>query len=124
MQIINFSLQFVLGMSLLAPAAMAENLSVPDKDQRQGMSYEEYATYREKMRKHMEERKLPPEERRQPPESPRSPPEKLEKPEHNSAYGQGYQSRKPSEDRPDSGIGNRPDRPRSERFNRGNMGRR
>jgi hypothetical protein len=124
MQILNYLLQFVLCTSLLVPVAMAEDLSVPDKDQRQGMSYEEYSTYRERMRKHMEERKMTPEQRRQLAESPHSPPEKLEKPEHSSTYGQGYQSRKPSEDRPDSGDNARPDRPRSERFNRGNMGHR
>jgi hypothetical protein len=50
MQIYNIAFQLLLCMSLLVPVANAENLSVPDKEHRQGMSYEEYSNYREKMR--------------------------------------------------------------------------
>jgi hypothetical protein len=122
MKILHFSSRFVLCMSLLASAAMAETLPLPDKDHRQGMSYEEYSSYREKMRKRMDEHKLPAAEDKQPPESTRYSPEKIEK--SSSAYGQGYQSRSPAEDRPDTAAVNRPERPRFERFNRGDMGRR
>ena len=104
-------------MSMYLPAVFAETLSVPDKDRRHGMSYEEYSNYREKMRKHMENHKLPE-------ESSRSTSDKTEKPNPNSTYGQGYQSRKPAEDMPARGADNRPDRPQIERFNRGDMGRR
>jgi len=117
MQNSNFLFLPVLCMSLYVPAVMAENLSVPDKAHRQGMSYEEYSNYREKMLKHMDERKLSP-------ESSRSTSDRAEKPNPNSAYGQGYQSRKLSEERTERGINNRPERPGFERFNRGDMGRR
>lgn len=115
MQISNFAFLPVLCMGLLVSAAMAEELAVPDKEHRQGMSYEEYSHYREKMRKHME--KMHPEERMQAPEQ-------TGKINPNSAYGQGYRSRERTEDRPDIGSGSRPEHPRAERFDRGSMGRR
>lgn len=122
MKFFHFSFSLMLCMSLLVPAAMAETISVPDKERRQGMSYEEYSGYREKMRKRMEEHKLPAAEHKQPPEFTPYSPEKIEKP--GSTYGQGYQSRSPAEDRPDTAVIIRPERPRFERFNRGDMGRR
>lgn len=122
MKIFHFSFRFLLCMSLLVPAAMAETFSVPDKERRQGMSYEEYSSYREKMRKRMEGNKLPAAEQKQPSESSRFAPEKIEK--SGSTYGQGYQSRNATDDRPDMAAINRPERPRFERFNRGDMGRR
>jgi len=115
MQISNFSFLPALCMGLLVSAAMAEELAVPDKEHRQGMSYEEYSHYREKMRKHME--KMHPEEHGQMPEQ-------MEKINPNSAYGQGYRSRELAEDRPDIVSGSRPEHPRVERFDRGSMGRR
>jgi len=114
MQISNFVFLPVLCMGLFVSAAMAEELAVPDKEHRQGMSYEEYSHYREKMRKHME--KMHPAERRQTPEQ-------TEKINPNSAYGQGYRSRNPNDDRPDISIVNKPDHPRVERFNRSDLGR-
>jgi hypothetical protein len=117
MQILNYLFQFVLCMSLSIPLAMAENLSIPDKDHRQGMSYKEYSAYRENMRKLMEER-------RQSPNLSGHPAAQAEKINPKSAYGQGYQSRNSMGDRPERGIDNKPDRPRLERFNRGDMGRR
>lgn len=122
MQISNFYFQLLLCMSLFVPAAMAESISVPDKNQRQGMSYEEYSNYREKMRKQMEKNK--PEEVKQNPAPANAPSGQTEKASQGSAYGKGYHSRNQPEDRPDTGAGNRPDRPRIERFNRGDMGRR
>jgi hypothetical protein len=109
MQIYSFTFLPVFCMSLFVPAVMAENLSVPDKDHRQGMSYEEYSSYRE---------------RRQLPDSSRRPNEQMEKPNPNSAYGQGYQSRKLAEERAERSVDSRPERPSFERFNRGDMGRR
>lgn len=117
MKILNFTFQFLLYLSLLTPIARAENITVPDKDQRQGMSYEEYSNYREKMRKHMIERRLSS-------DSPALPAEKTEKSNPNSSYGQGYHSRRPTVDRPENNFDNRPDRPKIERFNRGEMMRR
>jgi hypothetical protein len=122
MRIPNFTLPLALCMSLFVPAAMAENLSIPDKEHRQGMSYEEYSNYREQMRLHMEKKHQ--EERMQAPASSNPRPEQTEKPNPNSAYGQGYHSRSRTENRPDMDSVNRPDRPRTERFNRGDMGRR
>lgn len=115
MQISNFAFLPVLCMGLLVSAATAEELAVPDKEHRQGMSYEEYSHYREKMRKHME--KMHPEEHGQTPEQ-------TEKINPNSAYGQGYHSRERAEDRPDTASGDRPEHPRGDRFDRGSMGRR
>lgn len=122
MKILHLSSRFVLCMSLFVSVAKAENISVPDKENRQGMSYEEYSNYREKMRMHME--RMTPEERKQAQDLSGRPPERMEKPNHDSAYGQGYHSRDRAESRPDMGAGNRPDHPRIERFNRGDMGRR
>lgn len=122
MQIPIFAFQLMLCMSLFVSVAKAENLSVPDKEHRQGMSYEEYSNYREKMRMHME--RMTPEERKQAQDSSGHPPERMEKHNHDSTYGQGYHSRHRAEDRPDTGAGNRPDHPRVERFNRGDMGHR
>lgn len=122
MQIPNFTLLLALSVSLFAPAAMAENPFVPDKEHRQGMSYEEYTHYREKMRMHME--KMGPEGSRHMPTPPGSPAEQAERSDHNSAYGQGYRSRNQADGKPDTTSRNRPDRPRVERFNRGDMGRR
>lgn len=122
MRIPIFALPLALCMSLFVPAAMAENLSVPDKVHRQGMSYEEYSNYREQMRLHME--KMHQEELKPAPPPSNPAPDKTEKPDPNSAYGQGYHTRSQAENRPVMGPGNRPDRPRSERFNRGDMGRR
>jgi hypothetical protein len=115
-------MQLLLCMSLLVPVANAENLSVPDKEHRQGMSYEEYSNYREKMRLHMD--KMHPQDPKQAP-APSSPtPEQTDKLNPNSAYGQGYHSRERTEDRPDAASGSRPEHPRGDRFDRGGMGRR
>lgn len=121
MQIYNIAFQLLLCMSLLVPVANAENFSVPDKEHRQGMSYEEYSTYREKMRLHMD--KMHPQDPRQAPAPSNPTPEQTDKLNPNSAYGQGYHSRERTEDRPDRSIDKRSDRPNFERFNRGDMGR-
>lgn len=122
MQIYNIAFQLLLCMSLLVPVANAENLSVPDKEHRQGMSYEEYSNYREKMRLHMD--KMHPQDSKQAP-APSSPtPEQTDKLNPNSAYGQGYHSRERTEDRPDAASGSRPEHPWGDRFDRSGMGRR
>lgn len=121
MQISIFSF-LLLCMSLFVPAAMAEDVVVPDKEHRKGMSYEEYSKYRENMRLHME--KMKPEDASQKTVASGSPSVQTEKSQHGSAYGKGYHSRTPSVDKPAMGAGDRPERPRVERFNRGDMGRR
>ena len=121
MQISNIAFQLLLCMSLFVPVANAENLSVPDKEHRQGMSYEEYSHYREKMRLHME--KMHPQDPKQAPAPSNPTPEQTDKLNPNSAYGQGYHSRERTEDRPDTASGNRPEHPRGDRFDRGSMGR-
>lgn len=122
MQIYNIAFQLLLCMSLFVPVANAENLSVPDKEHRQGMSYEEYSNYREKMRSHMD--KMHPQDPKQAPAPLNPTPEQTDKLNPNSAYGQGYHSRERTEDRPDAASGSRPEHPRGDRFDRGGMGRR
>ena len=122
MLILPFTLILVIFTSVLAPVAMAQDFTPPDREHRQGMSYEEYSSYREKMRMRME--KMTPEERRQAREMMSPPSDQTERPKHDSAYGQGFHSRPQIENMPDRASGNRPDSPRGERFNRGNMGRR
>lgn len=117
-----FPLPAIICMALFAPLAMAEDISVPDKEHRLGMSYEEYAKYREKMRMQMENRK--PVDLKPKPAPANIPSDQMEKPQRDSAYGQGYHSRNQPADRPNVDAGSRPDRPRAERFNRGDMGRR
>lgn len=108
MKNLNLTFCFVLLTSLYIPSAMAGDIAIPDKDHRQGMSYEEYASYREKMRLRMGSMS----------------PEKGEKPNRNSTYGQGYQARQRPTERPSTGAENRAERPHFERFNRSDMGRR
>lgn len=122
MQISNIIYRLMLCMSLFVPAAMAENISVPDNNQRQGMSYEEYSNYREKMRMQMEKNKSEDMQQKQTPANSSS--GQMDKPAHDSSYGKGYHSRNQPELRPDTGSSNRPDHPRGERLNRGDMGRR
>ena len=113
---------FILLAFSFAPVAMAQDFAPPDKEHRQGMSYEEYSSYREKMRMRME--KMTPEERKQAHEMMLNPEGHKERPNPDSAYGQGFHTRKRLEDRPATASGNRPDRPRVERFNRGERLRR
>lgn len=122
MQHSNFSLLLALCMSLFVSAALADDISVPDKSHRQGMSYEEYAKYREKMRMQMEQSKI--DKVKQAPDASNSTTDQDDKPSRDSAYGQGYHSRNPPVERPRSEAGSRPERSRPERFNRGDMGRR
>lgn len=122
MQTNIISFQLALCLSLLAPAALAEGIAVPDREHRKGMSYEEYSKYRENMRMQIEQMK--PEDARLKTDTSGSPTDQTKQAPRDSAYGQGYHSRPPSVDRPDTGAGNRPERPAPERFNRGDMGRR
>jgi len=132
MRILNFDLKFNLAlnlalcMSLFVSVAKAENISVPDKEHRQGMSYEEYSHYRENMREHMGKHmeRMTPEERKQAQGTSARPPERIGKHNHDSAYGQGYHSREKAEGKPDLNSDSKPEHPRSERFNQGQMRRR
>lgn len=109
-----FTLTLAIFTGVLAPVAMAQDFTPPDREHRQGMSYEEYSSYREQMRIRME--KMTPEERRLARETMPPPSDQTERPKHNSAYGQGFHTRPQKEQMPD--------RPRVERFNKENMGRR
>jgi hypothetical protein len=117
---IRFLLALCIGLPI--PAAMAQGIVAPDREQRKSMSYEEYSKYRENMRLQME--KIKPKEAKQKADSSGNSPEQSLPSPRDSAYGQGYHSRPSSVDRPDTGAGNRPERPGPERFNRGDMGRR
>lgn len=122
MQISNIIFRLLLCMSLFVSAANAESISVPDNNQRQGMSYEEYSNYREKMRMQMENKRPEDMQQKQAPANPST--SQIEKPAHDSTYGKGYHSRNQPEGRPDTGSGNRPDHSRGERPNRGDSGQR
>lgn len=116
------SFYFIFLVSFLVPVAMARDFTPPDREHRQGMSYEEYSSYREKMRTSME--KMTPEERKQAREMMNRPSDQTKPPKHDSAYGKGFHTRNRIEDRPATASGNRPDRPKIERFNRGERSRR
>jgi len=123
MQISIYTLILLLCTSLFAPVAMAqEQFTAPDKEHRQGMSYEEYSQFREKMRMRME--KMHQERLEQNQESADRPAQQTERTQPDNAYGKGYHSRNRAEDRPDAGPDRQPERPRFERFNRGDMMRR
>ena len=112
MYIFNRSPLLFLCLSLMLPAALAQQIDAPSKAQRQGMSYEEYTDFREKMRLRME--KMRADHRNQSAET--DPHPHAEKEKHDErAYGKGFDSRNRDNDRPDTA---RPDRPRVERFNR------
>lgn len=119
MQISNHLFLPAFCISLFAPIAMAEGIAVPDKEQRQGMNYEEYSKYRENMRMQMEKIKHGNTGQKTDASSAQT-----EKSHADSTYGKGYSSRTSTIERPDSAAENRPERHRIERFNRGDMGRR
>jgi hypothetical protein len=104
----------LLCAGLSAPLAWAEDIAAPDREKRQGMSYEEYTNFREKMRLRIKEKRD--EKRNHSPETaPHSQEAKEERPHAARIYGQGFDSRNQGNDRPDIA---RPERPRVERFNR------
>jgi rare lipoprotein A (peptidoglycan hydrolase) len=114
MKILTLSI-LTLCAGLCTAPAMAGELSVPDKEKRQGMSYEEYSNYREKMRQRMASEQ--PADSRQVTSPSDGTQAETEQAGHASSYGQGYSSRKPAADRPDRPA-------RAERFSRDAMGRR
>lgn len=120
MRLLFFSL--ALYISSLATVARAQEFSAPDKAHRETMSYEEYSKLREQMRTRME--KMTPEERSQKPEIVDHRTEYVEHPKSDSTYGKGYHSRSRPEDRPDIDTSRRTERPRFERFKRGDRLRR
>lgn len=117
-----FPLPTIICMALFAPLAVAEDISAPDKEHRRSMSYEEYAKYREKMRMQMDHRR--PGDLKPTPVPANIPSGQMERSPRDGAYGQGYHSRHQPADRPSVDAGSRPERPRVERFNRGDTGRR
>jgi hypothetical protein len=122
MQISIAALLLLVLTGVASPVARAENISIPDKNHRREMSYEEYSNYREKMRMQMKQKH--PEESKRPPDTLSHPADQAEKQKPDGAYGQGYRARNRTDDKPDSPANNRPDRPRFERFSRGDMMRR
>ena len=127
MQNSSFAVQILLCMTLLAPTVQAQELAPPDMARRRSMSYEEYAKYRENMRQQMGKANM---DKTGPAQSRgTSAQDRVEMRRHNSAYGQGYRSREPS-DRPNSAREdkltreNRPERPQIERFSREDRGNR
>lgn len=110
----HLTFQLALCLILVAPAAKAQEFSAPDKTRRQEMNYEEYRELREKMRTRMEKRH---EDQRQQPQEERVRPEREER---DSAYGQGYNSRRLREERSGAAPDRRPNRPR---FNHGERAR-
>lgn len=76
-----------LWLGLSASAALAQEIAIPDTQQLQTMSIEEYETYREQMRSRMED--ASPTERDPEPE----PHKQAEKRNTGSGYGQGYGTR-------------------------------
>lgn len=120
MRIQNSTWPLLFCLSLFAPVAGAEELAVPDREQRQGMSYEEYAKHREKMRQRMEDSH--PNERKLPDEISHAPADKTDKPRQDSTYGQDYSERNRA-DKPEVNSHSRPERPEG-RFSREGMGRR
>lgn len=115
MRISTVSILLLLCVSLAAPLARAQDIAVPNREQRQGMSYEEYTDFREKMRLRME--KMRAEKRNLPPAENKRPQEEQKQADTERAYGKGYDSRSRNIDRPDI-ADRRPERPRVERFNR------
>ncbi len=121
MQKSSFAVQILLCMSLLVPAVQAQELAPPDMARRQSMSYEEYAKYRENMRLQMGKANM---DKNAPAQSRgTSPQDRVEMRRHNSAYGQGYRSREPS-DRPNLARENRPEHTQVERFSGEDRGNR
>lgn len=119
----NFAnLTVAVCMTLCATLALAQDVAVPEREQRRGMSYEEYSSVRENMRLRME--KIQDNKRKQAAARESRPEAKPVRPVPDSAYGQGYQAR----NRPDTAAVERPERverpARIERFNRGEMMRR
>lgn len=121
MKNLYLNLVLLLLASICISRAIAEDISIPDNVHRQGMSYQEYATFREKMRMQIE--KTPTEDNKQIVEPTNSGAGNKET-KSGRTYGQGYHTRMQTEDRPGSKHDKRPDRPRIERFNRGDMRRR
>ncbi len=122
MHIVKYSFLLALSLGLLAPVASAQEFSAPNREQRQGMSYEEYRELREKMRTHIDKRQDSQNQQTQ--EENSRPAQRAEREEKDSAYGQGYNSRKHSDDGLNSSTEKRSDRPRFDRFNRGDRARR
>jgi nitrate reductase cytochrome c-type subunit len=112
-----FALHTLLCMCLLAPAVQAQEFSPPDREHRQGMSYEEYANFREKMRLRMEKNHA---DQRKAEQEEAAPPAREHSP---SNYGQGYQARQHAAERPEP-RSERPERGHFERPQRGEMMRR
>jgi hypothetical protein len=105
----------LLCASLSAPLAWAQDIAVPNREQRQGMSYKEYSDFREKMRLRME--KMRADERNPPSAENKRTQEEQKQTDSERTYGKGYDSRSHNIDRPDT-ADRRPERPRVERFNR------
>lgn len=103
-------------MVLSISNAFAQDIQVPDKEHRQGMSYDEYVNVREKMRLRLESRA------KENNQSDDAPAIVKERPDRERHYGQGYLSRHPQVDRMNRverpERPERPDTPRMEKMER------
>lgn len=120
----HFSLPGILVL-LLSTHAMAQAVAVPEREHRRDMSYEEYSSVRENMRLRM--KKMQASEGKQNAMRESGPDAHAKHPAPNSAYGKGYQNRIRPQDQADKASVDQPERverPRFERFNRGDMMRR
>lgn len=106
------SFLLLLCIHLFAPAAIAQSNPGAEKDAHPGMHTQEQADFREKMRLRME--KMRAEKHKY---GDRTQDDKDDGDQSGSTYGQGFDSRNHSNDRPDAASARRPERPRIERFN-------
>ena len=114
----KMTLQLVVCMYLFAPASYARDASSPEKQPRNGMSYEEYSSMREKMRMQMDS--VGRDDLRQLRESENNSNSRIERPARYNDYGRGYQSRNRDMVRPDNPSGERAERPEHPRFEKHN----
>lgn len=103
MRIYVYTALLVICMNMPAASALAQDLNIPDRDQRQGMSYEEYSALREKMRARLE--KMTPSERQAQREKWQE--NRLNQRDEVRTYGLGYQARRHDMEKP----ANQPDKP-------------
>ena len=123
MKIASFTIPLALYVSLFASLSAADEIHIPDREHRQGMSYEEYKNFREKMRMRLEKSRV--EGNGSASELTQHADEHPDRHREEDTYGKGYRSRILNDGHPDTKPEGRPDRgARVEKFNRGDMMRR
>lgn len=119
MSFLTLTTPLILALSI--STAVAQEFTIPDREQLQSMSHEEYDAYREQMRDRMDG--LSPAERDLIRPSGTSEREQTEKRGANSSYGQGYISRN-RQNTVRGGSGLNAGRQQSGAYGRGSAGRR